>query len=135
LGQPIHFNIQTGQMMLAGRGGNSRALIETDKNNWAPRIGFATPLQTAHRDPGRLWHSYYRINSAPAAHAEQQLSVHQPATDPRLAIASSPIRRSRSIRASRYRCSRCSRGFGSADGASTYSTRTTGMGDIILELC
>ncbi len=29
------------QMRLAGRGGNSRALVRPDKNNWAPRVGLA----------------------------------------------------------------------------------------------
>ena len=40
-----NFNLNTGQMDLAGRGGNSRALVNSDKNNFAPRIGFAYALQ------------------------------------------------------------------------------------------
>ena len=34
-------DLQTMQMLLAGRGGNSRALVKLDANNFAPRFGFA----------------------------------------------------------------------------------------------
>jgi hypothetical protein len=30
-----------GQLVLAGRNGQSRSLLQMDKNNWAPRVGFA----------------------------------------------------------------------------------------------
>lgn len=35
------FDLRTARMNLAGRGSNSRALVNLDKNNWAPRFGFA----------------------------------------------------------------------------------------------
>ena len=36
-----NYDIPSGQLLLAGVNGNSRALVNTDKNNVAPRIGFA----------------------------------------------------------------------------------------------
>lgn len=36
-----NFDIASGQVLLAGRGDNSRSLVTSDKNNFAPRIGFA----------------------------------------------------------------------------------------------
>lgn len=36
-----NFDMRTGQVLLAGRGKNSRSLVDTDFNNWAPRFGFA----------------------------------------------------------------------------------------------
>ncbi|MBX9604266.1 MAG: TonB-dependent receptor [Bryobacteraceae bacterium] len=36
-----NFDMQTGRVLLAGRGRNSRELINKDLNNWAPRFGFA----------------------------------------------------------------------------------------------
>jgi hypothetical protein len=36
-----NFNLTTGALDVAGKNGNSRSLIDTPKNNWAPRIGFA----------------------------------------------------------------------------------------------
>jgi hypothetical protein len=39
-----NFDIQTGSLLIAGQGGNSESLIPTDKNNFAPRIGFAYDL-------------------------------------------------------------------------------------------
>ena len=36
-----NFDLRTGKMDLAARGSNSRALVNLDKNNWAPRFGFA----------------------------------------------------------------------------------------------
>ncbi|HUK17405.1 MAG TPA: TonB-dependent receptor [Bryobacteraceae bacterium] len=36
-----NFDRQNGQMLLAGRGGNSAALVNLDANNFAPRFGFA----------------------------------------------------------------------------------------------
>ncbi len=36
-----NFDRNTGQVLLAGRGSNSRNLVNTDTNNWAPRVGFA----------------------------------------------------------------------------------------------
>lgn len=39
-----NFDPATGHLLLAGQDGNSRSLLPTDKNNWAPRIGFAYSL-------------------------------------------------------------------------------------------
>ncbi len=36
-----NFDIATGQLLVAGKNGNSRSLIDTNFNNFAPRIGFA----------------------------------------------------------------------------------------------
>ena len=36
-----NFDVTTGQILRAGVNGNSRSLVNTDKDNWAPRIGFA----------------------------------------------------------------------------------------------
>lgn len=38
------FDIVTGRILLAGRDGNSRSLVATDGNNFAPRLGFAYDL-------------------------------------------------------------------------------------------
>jgi Carboxypeptidase regulatory-like domain len=54
-----NFNLATGQMMLANRGGNSRALVNTDKNNFAPRFGFAYALQPRTAIRGGYGISYY----------------------------------------------------------------------------
>ncbi|MFN0101461.1 MAG: carboxypeptidase regulatory-like domain-containing protein [Bryobacteraceae bacterium] len=35
------FNVRTGQMTLPGKDGFSRAIVNGDHNNWAPRFGFA----------------------------------------------------------------------------------------------
>jgi hypothetical protein len=39
--QQSNFNLTTGLLEVAGQDGNSRSLINTPKNNFAPRIGFA----------------------------------------------------------------------------------------------
>jgi hypothetical protein len=39
-----NFNLKTGQMLLAGKGGNSAALVNLDKGDIAPRFGFAYAL-------------------------------------------------------------------------------------------
>jgi len=39
-----NYDISTGTLQVAGVNGNSRSLINTDKNNFAPRIGFAYDL-------------------------------------------------------------------------------------------
>jgi hypothetical protein len=36
-----NFNVAAKQLLLAGRGGNSSALVEPDRNNFAPRVGVA----------------------------------------------------------------------------------------------
>jgi hypothetical protein len=36
-----NYDITTGQLRIAGVNGNSRSLVNTDKNNFAPRVGFA----------------------------------------------------------------------------------------------
>lgn len=42
--QATNFDLSSNQILLAGRGGNSRSLIRPDKNNFAPRFGFAFRL-------------------------------------------------------------------------------------------
>jgi hypothetical protein len=54
-----NFNLRTGQMDLAGRGRNSRALVNTDWNNLAPRVGFAYALQPRTAIRGGYGVSYY----------------------------------------------------------------------------
>ncbi|HEY6251761.1 MAG TPA: carboxypeptidase regulatory-like domain-containing protein [Candidatus Angelobacter sp.] len=39
-----NFDVTTGTLQRAGVNGNSRSLVSTDKNAWAPRIGFAYDL-------------------------------------------------------------------------------------------
>ena len=39
-----NYDIPTGQLLFAGVNGNSRSLVNTDTNNFAPRIGFAYDL-------------------------------------------------------------------------------------------
>jgi len=39
-----NFDVATGTLLRAGVNGNSRSLVNTDKNNFAPRIGFAYDL-------------------------------------------------------------------------------------------
>jgi hypothetical protein len=39
-----NFDLATGTLLRAGVNGNSRSLVNTDKNNWAPRLGFAYDL-------------------------------------------------------------------------------------------
>ncbi len=36
-----NYDIPSGQLLFAGTGGNSRSLVNTDTNNFAPRVGFA----------------------------------------------------------------------------------------------
>jgi len=54
-----NFDRVTGQMNLANRGNNSRALVNTDKNNFAPRFGFAYALQPRTAIRGGYGLSYY----------------------------------------------------------------------------
>jgi hypothetical protein len=43
-----NFNYKTSQIIVAGQNGASRGLLEADKANFAPRVGFAwTPTQSA----------------------------------------------------------------------------------------
>ncbi len=42
--QASNFNLATDQILLAGRGGNSAGLVRPDRNNVAPRFGFAYQL-------------------------------------------------------------------------------------------
>ncbi len=39
--QISNFDVATKKILVAGRGGNSRSLVEPDRNNFAPRLGFA----------------------------------------------------------------------------------------------
>jgi hypothetical protein len=39
-----NYDIPTGQLLFAGVNGNSRSLVNTDKNDFAPRVGFAYDL-------------------------------------------------------------------------------------------
>jgi hypothetical protein len=39
-----NYNIPSGNLLIAGTNGNSRSLVNTDKNNFAPRLGFAYDL-------------------------------------------------------------------------------------------
>lgn len=39
-----NFDVTTGTLLRAGVNGNSRSLVNTDKKNWAPRLGFAYDL-------------------------------------------------------------------------------------------
>ena len=41
-----NFDLRSGSMLLAARGGNSRALVNLDANNFAPRFGFAYAWNT-----------------------------------------------------------------------------------------
>lgn len=43
-GQSSNFDPTTGNILVAGLGGNSKALVNADKNNFAPRVGFAYEL-------------------------------------------------------------------------------------------
>jgi hypothetical protein len=54
-----NFDLRTGQMNLANRSGNSRALVTTDKNNFAPRFGFAYALRPRTAIRGGYGISYY----------------------------------------------------------------------------
>jgi hypothetical protein len=42
--QAANFDVASGAILLAGRGGNSDSLVRPDKNNFAPRVGFALQL-------------------------------------------------------------------------------------------
>ncbi len=42
--QTANFDLASNRILLAGRGDNSRSLVEPDKNNFAPRFGFAFKL-------------------------------------------------------------------------------------------
>jgi outer membrane receptor protein involved in Fe transport len=42
--QLSNFDLNTGQLLVAGANGNSASLINTDKNNFGPRVGFAYDL-------------------------------------------------------------------------------------------
>lgn len=44
LNRQSNFDIVTGQILLAGQNGNSDSLVQTDQDNFAPRIGFAYDL-------------------------------------------------------------------------------------------
>jgi hypothetical protein len=43
--QWANFNLQTGKMMIAGVNADRQVGVQTDKNNWAPRFGFAYQLR------------------------------------------------------------------------------------------
>lgn len=54
-----NFDLQTGDMLLAGRSGNSRALVNLDGNNFAPRFGFAYAKNSATVIRGGYGISYF----------------------------------------------------------------------------
>lgn len=54
-----NFDLRNGQMNLAGRGSNSRALVNLDKNNFAPRFGFAYAARPNMAVRGGYGISYY----------------------------------------------------------------------------
>jgi len=45
-----NFDLKTGTLLRAGTNGNSRSLIDTNYNNFAPRVGFAYDLTGKHTD-------------------------------------------------------------------------------------
>jgi hypothetical protein len=45
-----NFDLSTGTLRRAGVNGNSRSLVDTNFNNWAPRVGFAYDLTGKHND-------------------------------------------------------------------------------------
>ena len=76
-----------GQLVLAGRNGQSRSLLQMDKNNWAPRVGFAWRVpgvpdkqrpedaadkeQPADKDPHRQCSDVWLGNRQKAEHHHQ----------------------------------------------------------------
>lgn len=54
-----NFDIRTGQVLIANRGNNSRSLVETDGNNFAPRVGFAFSLNDRTVTRGGYGVSYF----------------------------------------------------------------------------
>lgn len=58
-----NFDLTTGTLLRAGANGNSRSLIDTNHNNFAPRIGFAYDLTGKHSDIVRGGYGifYYQV--------------------------------------------------------------------------
>src|SRR5262249_51909510 len=54
-----NFDLSIARVVLANRGGNSRSLVKLDKNNWAPRFGFAYTLRPKTVVRGGYGISYY----------------------------------------------------------------------------
>jgi hypothetical protein len=58
-----NFDLATGTLLRAGANGNSRSLIDTNYNNFAPRVGFAYDLSGNHTDVLRGGYGifYYQV--------------------------------------------------------------------------
>jgi hypothetical protein len=58
-----NFSLTTGTLLRAGTNGNSRSLVDTNYNNFAPRIGFAYDLSGKHTDVVRGGYGifYYQV--------------------------------------------------------------------------
>jgi hypothetical protein len=58
-----NFSLTTGALLRAGQNGNSRSLIDTNRNNFAPRIGFAYDLTGKHTNIMRGGYGifYYQV--------------------------------------------------------------------------
>ena len=66
--QASNFDLASRQMLLAGRGGNSNSLIQPDRNNVAPRIGFAFRLT-----PKTVLRGGYGIYYSPESDARDEV--------------------------------------------------------------
>ncbi|MBZ5568574.1 MAG: carboxypeptidase regulatory-like domain-containing protein [Acidobacteriia bacterium] len=66
--QAATFDLASGAILLAGRGGNSDSLVRPDKNNFAPRVGFA--LQVT---PRTVLRAGYGIHYSPENDARSDI--------------------------------------------------------------
>ena len=70
-----NFNVVTGQLLAAGKGGNSRSLRSLDLNNLSPRVGIAYTVGSSQKTVIR---SGFGISYAEAYNAGQQLYKNAP---------------------------------------------------------